>query len=184
MTTNTRRRVLGETGLLHPRPEAVTAPLFGGHGSFFLVLDKVQVKYEMLRAHVVDGLRVRPISSCWITDLSEHEADRGEAEENEGAEVEIVPVLGQSAATVQPGDRSFHDPSLGQDDEALGGVGAFDDFGFEVRQYRCERVMKFRPLVAVVAEQLLQEWEHSEQRRQHRDAAIAILNVRRCDQRV
>jgi transposase len=56
MTTNTRRRVLGETGLLHPRPEAVTAPLFGGHGSFFLVLDKVQVKYEMLRAHVVDGL--------------------------------------------------------------------------------------------------------------------------------
>ena len=56
MTTNTRRRVLGETGLLHPRPEAVTAPLFDGHGSFFLVLDKVQVKYEMLRAHVVDGL--------------------------------------------------------------------------------------------------------------------------------
>jgi transposase len=56
MTTNTRRRVLGETGLLHPRPEAVTAPLFGGHGSFFLVLDKVQVKYEMLRAHVVDEL--------------------------------------------------------------------------------------------------------------------------------
>jgi transposase len=56
MTTNTRRRVLGETGLLHPRPEAVTAPLFDGHRSFFLVLDKVQVKYEMLRAHVVDGL--------------------------------------------------------------------------------------------------------------------------------
>jgi len=56
MTTNTRRRVLEEAGLLHPRPEAVTAPLFVGHGSFFLALDKVQVKYEMLRAHVVDGL--------------------------------------------------------------------------------------------------------------------------------
>jgi transposase len=56
MTTNSRRRVLEETGLLHPRPEAVTAPLFDGQRSFFLVLDKVQVKYEMLRAHVVEGL--------------------------------------------------------------------------------------------------------------------------------
>jgi transposase len=41
---------------LHPRPEAVTAPLFNGREPFFLALDKVQVKYEMLRAHVVDGL--------------------------------------------------------------------------------------------------------------------------------
>jgi transposase len=56
MTTATRRRVLEQTGLLHPRPEAVIAPLFGGRESFFLALDKVQVKYEMLRAHVVDGL--------------------------------------------------------------------------------------------------------------------------------
>jgi transposase len=56
MTTATRRHVLEETGLLHPRPEAVTAPLFAGREPFFLVLDKVQVKYEMLRAHVIDGL--------------------------------------------------------------------------------------------------------------------------------
>jgi transposase len=56
MTTIPRRRVLEQTGLLHPRPEAVTAPLFNGHEPFFLALDKVQVKYEMLRAHVIDGL--------------------------------------------------------------------------------------------------------------------------------
>jgi len=30
--------------------------LFEGREPFFLVLDKVQVKYEMLRAHVVDGV--------------------------------------------------------------------------------------------------------------------------------
>jgi hypothetical protein len=48
-----------------------------------------------------------------ITELSEHEADYGEAEENEGAEVEILPVFGQSAAAVQPCDGPFHDPSLG-----------------------------------------------------------------------
>ncbi len=56
MTTASRRRVLEQIGLLHPRPEAVTAPLFDGREPFFLALDKVQVKYEMLRAHIVDGL--------------------------------------------------------------------------------------------------------------------------------
>lgn len=55
MTTASRRRVLEQTGLLHPRPEAVTAPMFDGRNPFFLALDKVQVKYEMLRAHIVDG---------------------------------------------------------------------------------------------------------------------------------
>ena len=56
MTVATRRRVLAHAGLLHPRPEAVTAPLFDGREPFFLALDKVQVKYEMLRAHAIDGL--------------------------------------------------------------------------------------------------------------------------------
>jgi transposase len=56
MTTATRRRVLEQAGLLHPRPEAVTVPLFDGREPFFFALDKVQVKYEMLRAHVVGGL--------------------------------------------------------------------------------------------------------------------------------
>ena len=56
MSTVTRRRVLEQAGLVHPRPEAVSAALFDGRESFFLALDKVQVKYEMLRARVIDGL--------------------------------------------------------------------------------------------------------------------------------
>jgi hypothetical protein len=56
MNVAARRRALEQAGLLHPRPEAVTAPLFDGCESFFLALDKVQVKYEMLRIHVVEGL--------------------------------------------------------------------------------------------------------------------------------
>lgn len=55
MSTTTRRRILEQTGLSHPNPQAVTAPLFDGHEPFFLASDKVQVKYEMLRAHLVDG---------------------------------------------------------------------------------------------------------------------------------
>jgi transposase len=45
-------------GLVHPRPQAVTAELFRAGEPFFLALDKVQVKYEMLRAHIVDGSTV------------------------------------------------------------------------------------------------------------------------------
>lgn len=51
-----RRRSLESAGLLHRDPERVAAPLFRGPGTFFLPEDKVQVKYEMLRAHAVEGL--------------------------------------------------------------------------------------------------------------------------------
>ena len=53
-----RRRSLEAAGLVHPRPETVSAALFDGRLPFFLRFDKVQVKYEMLRAHVVDGRSV------------------------------------------------------------------------------------------------------------------------------
>jgi hypothetical protein len=54
MTDNSRRQALETAGLAHPRPEAVTALLFQHGGPFFYALDKVQVKYEMLRAHMVE----------------------------------------------------------------------------------------------------------------------------------
>jgi transposase len=56
MSRATRLRKLRAAGLIHPRAEVVTAPLFDGRSAFFLPEDKVQVKYEMLRAHIVDGL--------------------------------------------------------------------------------------------------------------------------------
>jgi transposase len=55
MSHDSRRRGLESAGLVHPRPAAVTSALFAEGGRFFLSVDKVQVKYEMLRAHVVDG---------------------------------------------------------------------------------------------------------------------------------
>jgi transposase len=53
-----RRRFLEAEGMAHPRPEAVRAELFVSREPFFFALDKQQVKYEMLRAHIVDGLGV------------------------------------------------------------------------------------------------------------------------------
>jgi transposase len=51
-----RRRALESAGLLHAQPDLVNAALFDGSLPFFLAVDKVQVKYEMLRAHLVDGV--------------------------------------------------------------------------------------------------------------------------------
>jgi transposase len=58
MSHESRHQALEVAGLVHPRPEAVTATPFEGPSPFFFAPDKVQVKYEMLRAHVVDGATV------------------------------------------------------------------------------------------------------------------------------
>lgn len=58
MRTASRMRALEQAGLLHPQPMAVTASVFDHESGFFLPADKVQVKYEMLRAHVADGVAV------------------------------------------------------------------------------------------------------------------------------
>ena len=52
-----RLAALQRAGLVHLRAEAVTAPLFSS-GGFFLAADKVQVKYEMLRAHLAEHVPV------------------------------------------------------------------------------------------------------------------------------
>jgi transposase len=46
---------LEAAGLVHSAPEAVTAAVFVQQPEFFAAFDKVQVKYEMLRAHLVEG---------------------------------------------------------------------------------------------------------------------------------
>jgi transposase len=58
LSDTTRLRTLTETGLLHPNPDAVLGPLFTSGSGFFLAADKVQVKYEMLRARLVEGVPV------------------------------------------------------------------------------------------------------------------------------
>jgi hypothetical protein len=58
MSVKSRIEALERAGLVHPRADAVTAELFRSDNPFFLAADKVQVKYEMLRAVVVDGATV------------------------------------------------------------------------------------------------------------------------------
>src|SRR5437868_6690815 len=58
VSQESRRQTLEASALVHPNPEAVSAALFVAGDPFFFALDKVQVKYEMLRSHVVDGISV------------------------------------------------------------------------------------------------------------------------------
>lgn len=53
MTTPAKKKALLASGTLNPHPEAVRSDLF--KMDFFDASDRAQVKYEMLRAHSVDG---------------------------------------------------------------------------------------------------------------------------------
>jgi transposase len=59
-----KREYLAAAGALHSHPETVRAELFA-HQRFFDPLDKVQVKYEMLRAHLVDGQSVVTVAAAF-----------------------------------------------------------------------------------------------------------------------
>jgi len=122
-------------------------------------------------------LSVRPETLVRIAEFSEHEADGGELEEGECVVVEVFPVLGKSAAAVEPSDGALDNPTLGQHDEALGLIGSLDDLGFDPGEDVGQGIVKDRPLIGAVGEQFSEKGEQAEQRRQERATAVAILNV-------
>ena len=123
------------------------------------------------------SLRVRLRALSRIAELSQHEADGRKFQKREGVAVEIFPILGETTAPVEPSDRAFDDPTLGQSHESFGVIGSSDDFGFEMRQGFGERVRKNRALIGAVGKQLLKEWKLAKQRGEQQQAAIAVLNV-------
>ena len=126
----------------------------------------------------LDGsLRVRPETLCRITEFSEHESNGRELDEGERVAVEVLPVLGQSAAAVEPGDGAFDHPTPGLDDEALHPIGSLDDLGLEVGQDAGQGAVKDRPLIGAVGEQFPEKGKQTEQGRQQRETTVAILNV-------
>lgn len=56
---DSKAMALRTAGALHPRPETVRDEAFAGEHEFFDSRDRMQVKYEMLRRHRVEG---RPVS--------------------------------------------------------------------------------------------------------------------------
>ena len=121
-------------------------------------------------------LRVRPETLCRITEFSEHESNGRELDEGERVAVEVLPVLGQSAAAVEPGDGAFDHPTPGLDDEALHPIGSLDDLGLEIGQDAGQGAVKDRALIGAVGEQFPEKGKQTEQGRQQRETAAAILN--------
>ena len=123
------------------------------------------------------AFRVRPETLCRITEFSEHESNGRELDEGERVAVEVLPVLGQSAAAVEPGDGAFDHPTPGLDDEALHPIGSLDDLGLEIGQDAGQGAVKDRALIGAVGEQFPEKGKQTEQGRQQRETAVAILNV-------
>jgi transposase len=59
-----KSRFLASHGALHPHPERVRDPLFQG-SAFFDPRDLVQVRYESLRRHLVDGQAVAAVARAF-----------------------------------------------------------------------------------------------------------------------
>jgi hypothetical protein len=122
-------------------------------------------------------LSVHPGSCSLLTELSDHQADGGPAQEGEGAAVEALPVLGQPATAVEPGDGAFDNPAPGQDDEPLCRIGALDDRDADLAADAAQSVLELRSLVAAVGIELEQERMQAEQRAHQQHAAVAVLEV-------
>ena len=146
------------------------------NGEIFYTLTEAQVLIERWRQHY-NTVRVRPETLCRITEFSEHESNGRELDEGERVAVEVLPVLGQSAAAVEPGDGAFDHPTPGLDDEALHPIGSLDDLGLEIGQDAGQGAVKDRPLIGAVGEQFPEKGKQTEQGRQQRETAVAILNV-------
>ena len=82
-----------------------------------------------------------------------------------------------TAAAVEPGDGAFDHPTPGLDDEALHPIGSLDDLGLEIGQDAGQGTVKDRALIGAVGEQFPEKGKQTEQGRQQRETAVAILNV-------
>lgn len=63
-------------------------------------------------------------------------------------------------------------------------IGALDDFSFEIGEDFRQGLLEFGSLVAAVGKQLFQERIHPEQCRKKQNAAVAVLDVGRMNNRV
>ena len=105
----------------------------------------------------------------------QHDADHGEAEEGGDGSGVTLEVAGQAAVAADPGKGTLDDPSLGQDDKAMG-IAALDDlqgpgsgFGDDLRH--------FWSLIPGVGKDAFDKREGSPRRAQKLARTIAILHV-------
>jgi hypothetical protein len=116
---------------------------------------------------------------AWACQSAQHDADHGEAEEGSDGLRVTLEIAGQAAVAADPGKGALDDPSLGQDDKAMG-VAALDDLQGPGTGLG-DHLGHLWPLVSGVGEDAFDERKGSPRRAQYLARAIAILHVGRVD---
>ncbi len=89
-------------------------------------------------------------------------------------------VPGEAAASPEPGERPFDDPAAREHDEALGGIGPFDDLDVPAAEAG-EPSRQLRTSKATVGENVTQPGIEGTDRREDADGVVAILDIGRMD---
>ena len=107
---------------------------------------------------------------------SGEEADVGDDDPRLGAGEGCFEVFGEAPATAEPCEGSLDDPATGQQHEAFGFVGPFDDLNGP-RAHRAEPAFQLLASVAAIGEDVAQPWIAVTDRLQHGRCAVTVLNV-------
>ena len=107
----------------------------------------------------------------------DHVVDRPALESVDGRGPGMVEMAKLRIVSVQLQLLPVLHPTPGLDDEALHPIGSLDDLGLEIGQDAGQGAVKDRPLIGAVGEQFPEKGKQTEQGRQQRETAVAILNV-------
>ncbi len=122
------------------------------------------------------GLSVYPGSFAILAKLSDHQPDGCPAQERQAVAVQAFPVLGQTAAPVEPGDGPLDNPALGQHHE-FASVGSLDDLHVDLLTNLPQTLLELRALIAAVGVELQQKRKQAEQCAHQEYATVAILDI-------
>ena len=108
---------------------------------------------------------------------AQHEADGGEEDEGDSAECEVLEILGEPSAAIEPSDRALDDPALWQELEARA-IAALDDLELPIGD-GVEELFELGALIGAVADDLLKKGKQSPHRLEQGRCAVAVLHIGR-----
>ena len=109
-------------------------------------------------------------------DTARHASDVGDEDPGDGAFDGCLEVLGQPAATIEPGEGAFDHPTARQQHEAFGGIASSDDLDGPLPQF-CECVFQLVASIAAIGKDVAQPRIQLADRGQSSNRTIAILNI-------
>lgn len=88
----------------------------------------------------------------------------------------MLEVLGEPTVAVQPCQCSLDDPAAREDNEALGGIGPFDDLDGPFAD-TSKRVSEFVTSISAIGKDMAQPREAPDNLGQHQQRAVKVLDV-------